>query len=221
MIETYKDKNPSYYDHPRPEILPFIPNTVKTALDVGCGSGNFGKTLKDIYHCEVWGIEPSEVAALEAGKKIDKAINSIFSDKIPDLEGKKFDVIFFNDVLEHLSDPGEALLNCKKMLNEKGLIIASIPNMRWYPVILSLLRYKDFKYELAGVMDKTHLRFFTLKSMRRLFEDAGYKVLTTEGINKDDNFTFFNLLNFFLFNTQWDMKFKQFVIVANSSDTAQ
>jgi 2-polyprenyl-3-methyl-5-hydroxy-6-metoxy-1,4-benzoquinol methylase len=210
----YHDKNTSYFSHSRPELIPFIPKSIKTALDVGCGSGNFGRAVKNIFNCEVWGIEPNETEALEAGKKIDKAINNIFSGRIPELFGKKFDTIFFNDVLEHLVDPADALLVCKKLLNKNGHIIASIPNIRWYPVILSLLRYKDFKYELAGVMDKTHLRFFTAKSMRRLFEDAGYEVITIEGINKDRNFKFFNILNFLLFNTQWDMKYPQFAIVA-------
>ena len=112
------------------------------------------------------------------------------------------------------------LLSCKKLLSTNGRIIASIPNIRWYPVVLSLLRYKDFKYELSGVMDKTHLQYFTVKSMRRLFEDAGYRVLTAEGSNKDENFTFFNILNFLLFNTQSDMKFQQFAIVASREDYA-
>jgi len=139
---------------------------------------------------------------------------------MPELENQKFDAIFFNDVLEHLVDPEEALLACKKLLSENGRVIASIPNIRWYPVILSLLRYKDFKYELAGVMDETHLRFFTAKSMRRLFEDSGYSVLKIEGINKSNNFTFFNILNFLLFKTHEDMKYAQFVVVAQNLDDA-
>jgi len=214
LTDIYHDKNASYYHHSRPELIPFIPTSIKTALDVGCGSGNFGETLKQVFDCEVWGIEPNEIEAFDAGKKIDKAINNIFSVDLPELAGKKFDVIFFNDVLEHLIDPTEALVSCKNLLNENGHVIASIPNIRWYPAILSLLRYKDFKYQLAGVMDKTHLRFFTAKSMRRMFEDAGYTVTTIEGINKDKDFRFFNVLNFLLFNSQWDMKFPQFAIVA-------
>lgn len=217
MIDSYKDKNVSYYSHARSELLPYIPKSIKTALDVGYGTGNFAQTIKNIYNCEVWGIEPDGTSALEAEKKIDKAINNIFTDNMPELKGKKFDVIFFNDVLEHLANPDEALRICKDLLTPTGHIIASIPNIRWYPVILSLLRYKDFKYELAGVMDKTHLRFFTLKGMKRLFKTQGYKVITAEGINKDE-FLFFNILNFLLFNTQWDMKFKQFVIVAGNED---
>lgn len=214
MIDTYKDKDTFYYNHTRPELLPFIPKTIKTVLDVGCGSGNFGRMLKDLYQCEVYGVEPNEAAIIEAATKIDKAIHNIFTADMPELDGKKFDAIFFNDVLEHLPNPEDALIACKKLLNPGGQIIASIPNMRWYPVVLALLRYKDFKYELAGVMDKTHLRFFTYKSMHRLFEDAGFRIIKAEGINKSNDFKYFNILNFLLFNSQWDMKFPQFAIVA-------
>lgn len=212
--KLYRDKNETYYAHARVELLPYIPQNIQTALDVGCGDGAFGLTLKSLHSCQVWGIEPNKAAALEAEKKLDKVINSLFLKDLPELALQKFDAIFFNDVLEHLVDPEEALINCKKLLNPNGYIIASIPNIRWYPVILSLLRYRDFKYTNAGVMDKTHLRFFTLKGMHRLFKNAGYKVLTSEGINKHYNFKFFNVLNFLLFNSQWDMKFPQFVIVA-------
>ena len=144
----------------------------------------------------------------------------MFSKDLPELNGKKFDVIFFNDVLEHLTNPAEALKDCQEFLNPNGCIIASIPNMRWYPVILSLLRYKDFEYQQYGVMDETHLRFFTKKSMIRLFENAGFKVSKIEGINKDENFTFFNIINWILFKSQEDMKYKQFVTVAKKTTNA-
>ena len=215
--DTYKDKDVSYYAHLRPELIAFIPKTVNKILDVGCGGGHFAQTIKVLYNCEAWGVEPNTVAANQAVARLDKVINNIFIDGLPELADQKFDLIFFNDVLEHLVDPSEALNYCKSLLTDGGQIIASIPNMRWYPVILSLLRYKDFKYELAGVMDKTHLRFFTMKSMRRLFEESGYKLITIKGINEDNGFTMFNIINFMLLNSQWDMKYKQFVIVATKN----
>jgi len=212
--KLYEAKNDIYYAHARTELLPYIPSGIKSALDVGCGGGAFGALLKQQTNCEVWGVEPNKAAAVMAANKLDKSINGLFTKDMPELAGKKFDAIFFNDVLEHLPAPDETLSNCLDLLTDNGCIIASIPNIRWYPVILSLLRYKDFKYENAGVMDKTHLRFFTQKSMVRLFTDAGYKVLKIEGINKDKNFFFFNIINALLFNTQEDMKYPQFVVVA-------
>jgi 2-polyprenyl-3-methyl-5-hydroxy-6-metoxy-1,4-benzoquinol methylase len=213
--QLYEGKQENYYFHSRPELLPFVPVNIRSVLDVGCGNGAFGLTLKSQRSCKVWGIEPNKQAAEEAEKKLDKVINGLFQKGMTELDGQKFDAIFFNDVLEHFVDPGEALNSCKDLLNPKGFIIASIPNVRWYPVVLSLLRYKDFKYEESGVMDKTHMRFFTLKSMRRLFESNGYRIVRAEGINKHNHFTFFNIINFLLFKTQEDMKFPQFVIVAS------
>lgn len=213
-MDNYKDKELSYYQHSRPELLPFVPVGIDSALDIGCGDGSFGQLLKQTRQCEVWGIEPNYDATVEASAKIDRIIHGMFVKDMPELSNKKFDAIFFNDVLEHLIAPEDALDICKAHLSPNGHIIASIPNIRWYPVILSLLRYKDFKYELAGVMDKTHLRFFTERSMKRLFEAQGYTVVASQGINEHTNFTFFNLINRLLLNTQDDMKYPQFVIVA-------
>jgi 2-polyprenyl-3-methyl-5-hydroxy-6-metoxy-1,4-benzoquinol methylase len=212
--QVYENKQESYFSHSRPELLPFVPANLRKVLDVGCGNGAFGAMLKKNRQCEVWGIEPSKAAALEAEKHLDKVINGLFIRDMPEMAGQKFDVIFFNDVLEHLVDPDEALSYCKQLLNPNGCVIASIPNIRWYPVILSLIWYKDFKYEEAGVMDKTHLRFFTVKGMRRLFENNGYKVISAEGINDHINFPFFNFVNFLTFKIHDDMKFPQFAIVA-------
>jgi 2-polyprenyl-3-methyl-5-hydroxy-6-metoxy-1,4-benzoquinol methylase len=215
--EQYGHKDKMYYLHRRTEIIPFVPAAIKTALDVGCATGGFGALLKENFNCEVWGVEPDTESANEASKNIDFVINDLFTENLPQLADKKFDAIFFNDVLEHLQDPDKALLACKRLLNFTGVIIASIPNIRWYPVILSLLRYKDFKYEHAGVMDRTHLRFFTKKSMIRMFEENGYKVITAEGINPS-NYKYYKLLNFLLLNTQRDMNYPQFVIVAKHSE---
>ena len=210
----YQDKDEAYYNHNRPELLAFVPSDIKNALDIGCGTGNFGQLLKSKFDINVWGIEPDPKSAAIAQGKLDKIINSVFDkDSLKSID-QKFDVIFFNDVLEHLATPEEALLLAGTLLNKGGHIVASIPNMRWYPVVLSLLRYKDFKYLNAGVMDKTHLRFFTQKSMIRLFTDSGYKISRIEGINKSENFRFFNIINTLLFNTQQDMKYPQFAIVA-------
>lgn len=219
MLKTYKDKNTAYYNHTRPELLPFLPEKLDTVLDVGCGTGNFGLMLKELYNCSVWGVEPDPLSSSEAGKKLQKVINAPFNDEINIPSDQKFDCIFFNDVLEHLADPDEALLLAGKMLKEGGHVIASIPNIRFYPVMLSLIRYKDFKYLDAGVMDKTHLRFFTEKSMIRLFEENGYVIKTIQGINKH-KFKYFEILNALLFNRLQDMRYPQYAIVASKKNDA-
>lgn len=208
----YSSKKEEYFSYSRYELLKFIPAGINKVLDVGCGVGNFGELLKNKGTYEVWGIEPDLKSATEAQKKLDKVINDLFIVDLIELKDQKFDLICFNDVLEHLINPAEALDICRPLLSNQGYILASIPNIRWYPIILSLLRYKDFKYQEAGVMDKTHLRFFTKKSMIHLFESSGYDVLTIEGINMSD-FKIFNFLNALLFNTQNDMKYPQFAML--------
>ncbi|MET0572220.1 MAG: class I SAM-dependent methyltransferase, partial [Pedobacter agri] len=206
MKDLYDKKDLSYYSHTRPELLKFIPKTVKSVLDVGCAGGNFGQMLKELYNCEVWGIEPDEKSARIAEAKLDRTFHRMFDKSIGVLIEKKFDCIFFNDVLEHLAQPEEALTLASQFLSPGGYIIASIPNLRFYPAILSLIRHKDFQYLDAGVMDKTHLRFFTKKSMVRLFEESGYKIEIIEGINRH-RFTYLETLNFFLLNSLDDMHF--------------
>ena len=140
--------NPSdYYSHSRPEMLPFVPKCSKRILDVGCGSGFFGEAVKRNCPCHVTGIEPSVEASVSAALRLDLVLNSTFEEAEP---SEAFDVICFNDVLEHLTNPGLALEKAKRLLVPSGRVVASIPNLRFYPVILQIIRYKDFPYSDAG-----------------------------------------------------------------------
>lgn len=216
MKDLYDRKDISYYSHTRNELVKFLPKQLHTVLDVGCAGGNFGQMLKELFDCEVWGIEPDENSASIAKKKLDKVFNCVFGKEIELLIDQTFDCIFFNDVLEHLAQPEEALQLAKKFLKPNGFIIASIPNLRFYPAMISLLRHKDFEYLDAGVMDKTHLRFFTKKSMIRLFEETGFQINTIEGINKH-SFRYLEILNFMLFGAISDMHFPQYAVVATQN----
>jgi 2-polyprenyl-3-methyl-5-hydroxy-6-metoxy-1,4-benzoquinol methylase len=210
----YADKDLGYFANMRFELTKFIPDDVKKILDVGCASGNFGAFLKTRKEYEIWGVEPNQQSAEKAKSKLDKVIVSLFTPGMTELNGQKFDLVCFNDVLEHLVSPEEALTASKSFLNDNGYILASIPNVRYYRVILSLLRDKDFKYQKFGVMDETHLRFFTKKSMIRLFEANNYKVLAIEGIN-DDKLPWFKS---FLLSFQSDMKYPQFAMLCKLKD---
>lgn len=203
-----------YYSHSRSEILPFLPSGIKFALDVGCGNGSFGKILKEHVGCVVWGVEPNQTVALEAQQNLDKVINSPF-DKNLNLEHQKFDCIFFNDVLEHLVNPYSALNICKLNLSKNGCIISSIPNILHFDTIYKILITQDWKYEDAGILDKTHLRFFTKKSIIRMFEECGYKIVSIQGINPAYS-TKFKWLNKMLFNHLNDMKYIQYLTVVQT-----
>lgn len=208
----------SYFLHERSEILPFVPVNAKFALDVGCAAGSFGFNLKKNFNCKVWGIEPNAEAAKVAEEKLDRVFNCFFTNDI-NLEDQKFDVIFFNDVLEHLVNPWEALAVASKHLNHDGCIIASIPNILHFETMFKILRERDWKYEDQGVMDKTHLRFFTKKSMIRLFNESGFHVQMIQGINPYF-FRFVYYLNKFTFNRFDELKYPQFLIKAIKKDQA-
>ncbi len=173
-----------YYSSERQEMLKYLPKEMNACLEVGCGAGNFSKSIKTQHpKCEVWGVEIFEEAAKEASTKIDKTIHSSAEDAIAQLPDQHFDCIVFNDILEHLVDPYLYLENIKSKLKPNARIVASIPNMRHFEVLYELLFQKEFRYrENGGVLDKTHLRFFTIKSMKRLFEESGYTVTSLDAL---------------------------------------
>lgn len=209
----------AYTDKKRIEMITYIPEEAKNIIDVGCAIGTFGKSLKDIRKVNVLGIEINEYAANQAKLHLDNVICGAFQEDLA-LPHKQFDCIVFNDVLEHMVDPFEALLYAKKLLNQKGVIVASIPNVRYFNNIWNLLINKDWKYEKFGILDRTHLRFFTKKSIVKTFENLGYQISTIEGINLlEDEHPYqrkkFKILNTIFLNHLEDMNYLQFAIVAH------
>ena len=216
----YDFKSPDYFEYARPEMLPFVPPDCKRVLDVGCGQGNLGELLKKNRQVEVWGIEPVTTAVAKAATKLDHVIEGIFAPEA-DLPRESFDAVFFNDVLEHLMDPAAALRLAADLLKPGGVVIASIPNMREFLVLYDLVVRKEWRYCERGILDRTHLRFFTKKSILALFADGEFKVERIEGINPYMSATarrwlVFKILNPLTFNAIEDMKYLQFAVVARS-----
>jgi 2-polyprenyl-3-methyl-5-hydroxy-6-metoxy-1,4-benzoquinol methylase len=172
-----------YGDYSRVEMLAFVPATVKRMLDVGCHMGNFGRQVKEAYGAEVWGIEPNPHTAAVAEKVLDKVQIGFFGEDSV-LPAAYFDVICFNDVLEHMPDPWSALRLASRLLAPGGCVVASIPNLRHIDNLMHILRERDFNYEPYGIRDRTHLRFYTRKSVPRLFEDSGMTITKMAGINE-------------------------------------
>lgn len=172
-----------YLDNPRPEMLALIPSSVNRLLDVGCHTGQFGFSVKKKYDAEVWGVEPNAVTAEIARNYLDKVIDGYLSDELG-LPKSYFDVISFNDVLEHMPEPWAALRLAAKKLKPGGRIIISLPNLRHIDNLLHILRDKDFNYEQEGIRDKTHLRFFTKKSAPKILLGTGLKLVELKGINE-------------------------------------
>lgn len=144
-------------------------------LEVGC---DCGATLLDIKNridnaC-VYGLELNEPAALIASCFSETIVGNIESDGIP-FENTKFDDIIFGDVLEHLHDPERVLTMCKDHLNEGGYIVANIPNVQHISVLHQLIHGR-FEYQDSGLLDRTHIHFFTQKEIEAMFTRAGYRI---------------------------------------------
>jgi len=204
----------SYYRQERSEIVDLVLDSTKCILDIGCGQGTFLKVLKEKTKAETWGVELVPEIAEVAKNYVDNVIVGKIEEIFHLIPDKYFDCITFNDVLEHLVEPTEVLKLIKPKLSDKGVIIASIPNVRFIVTLYDLIIKKDWEYKDAGILDRTHFRFFTKKSMKRMFEEAGYKIDSQYGINKINfkPFVIFNILTFGLFN---DTQYHQFACIAS------
>jgi GT2 family glycosyltransferase/cyclopropane fatty-acyl-phospholipid synthase-like methyltransferase len=166
----------NYYGNERPEVVKLINKKSKKILDVGCASGVMAAKIKKDFGAEVWGIEVVESVAKEAEEKIDKVLIGSVEEKIPELPDNYFDTIVFADILEHLVDPWRVLKDIKKKLKPHGEIVVSIPNIRHWSTIIDLLQ-GSWRYAEAGILDKTHLRFFTMETAAEMIQGAGYDIL--------------------------------------------
>jgi 2-polyprenyl-3-methyl-5-hydroxy-6-metoxy-1,4-benzoquinol methylase len=217
MQETESNKlksNIGYYGTLRTEMLNYIPDTAIRLLEVGCGEGGFCRQLKNDQR-EVWGLEINPDAAAKAATVCDRVLVGSFDEQLQHLPADYFDCVIFNDVLEHLYDPWSTVRNVKQLLGEKGVLVTSIPNFRYIDnIITEILFRKDFEYKPeGGILDDTHIRFFTSKSMQRMFRNEGYEILRHEGIRpcKSWKEKLFILVTMGFLN---DARFKQFATVA-------
>lgn len=208
-INDMKKKPDGYYSLSRPEMLKFVPDHVKHLLDVGCGEGFFGSMVKMERKAEVWGIEIDPRSAEIASMKLDKVFNGDVSQLIQALPCDYFDCVTFNDVLEHIVDPYEVLVAIKPKLKQDGVIVCSLPNFRFFYSLRDFLLSKDWKYEDDGIFDKTHLRFFTLVSIKRMFNSLGYEIQELEGLGEIKSWKF-KILNFLSRGYLDDTKYWQY-----------
>jgi 2-polyprenyl-3-methyl-5-hydroxy-6-metoxy-1,4-benzoquinol methylase len=168
-------QDPGYFNFPRPEILALIPRSARQVLDVGCGAGRLGEALKARQPAEVVGIELDGAAAGAARARLDEVfVGDAERLDLPFAPGS-FDAVVCGDVLEHLREPARLLRRARGWLRPGGLVVASIPNVRHHSVVAGLLD-GNWTYEPAGLLDRTHLRFFTRRTAEQLFRDAGFTV---------------------------------------------
>jgi 2-polyprenyl-3-methyl-5-hydroxy-6-metoxy-1,4-benzoquinol methylase len=217
----YSNKQREYFASSRFDVQNFVPIETSTILDVGMGEGNFLEALKkDRPEIEAWGIELEKQSFNKAKNKIDKALEGTIEDNLTNLPDNYFDCITFNDVIEHLVDPVQTLKSIKLKLKDDGVLIASIPNMRYIfnmkKIILDLIFKKDWRYYDSGIMDKTHLHFYTKLTMQELLSESGFELIKIEGTNSYTNWKL-KFLNLITFNHFEDCQFVQFILVAKKS----
>ena len=169
-----------YYEDINLGVLKHRPDG-KKILDVGCGNGLMGSLYKQKNN-KYFGIDIAYDMKNVAGKRLDKFYNSDVTDykKITKLLGKeKFDMIIFADVLEHLADPVAVVNFYKNFLKKEGEICISVPNIAVFYTRIGLLLGK-FNYGPCGILDKTHLRFFTKNNLLRLGKDTDLELVSLD-----------------------------------------
>lgn len=214
--------NTHYLKTARTEMIPYVINNPTQSLEVGCREGLFSKELKKIYpNLIAWGIEPDDrVDHEESIKNLDYYVRDFFPSKDKAFEGKKFDLIIFNDVLEHMYDPWKALEVCSEILSPNGIIVASLPNVRHKSVLKQLVFNDDFEYQESGVLDISHIRFFTKKTMIKLFEDCGFEIVKIEPLKSPLKLykkilrSYKQLFHLITFNKFSSIRYAQYAIVA-------
>ncbi len=170
-------------DHVQAGLLDLVERAPRLALDVGCYCGATGETIKRRWPgAKVIGIEPLAEAAALAVPRIDQVITGTLESvdfAQAGIEPGSIDTIILADVLEHIFNPWQALLTLRPLLSDDGVVLASIPNVRNLGLIHSLVG-GSWTYQGGGLLDITHIRFFTLREIHAMFAQTGYAVTAVE-----------------------------------------
>ena len=209
-------KEKTYYSHGRSDLLLLLPDSIKlgSVLDVGCGCGVTGKYLKNHFKAkQVVGIEMNGEMARQAQTVLDHVIvGDVQKIELP-FDQQYFDCIICADVLEHLYDPWSVLKKLKTYLNDSGYLLLSLPNVQHWSMILKLLAGK-WHYQPEGILDSTHIRFFTRSSLREMMEETGFEIEAMNGAMGREvrfiNFLTLGILSGFL-------SFRYFVLAKKSN----
>ena len=207
-----------YFSHARREILPHLPSKIEKCLDIGCGNGTTSAFVMHLHPEVTWagGVELFPDAAENARSVLDQVWCG-------DLEATSFetaiapaslDVILCLDVLEHLVDPWTVVKRLSPLLKTDGRLIISIPNIRNWKFIRKLLMNGDFHYRDAGLLDRTHLRFFVRDTAIELAEAGGLKVSYAGNAHPWKPLDMRNILYHISMCGLEDLMIKQFMIVA-------
>ena len=177
-VAAYPPANSTSLDnnHSHSKIVQLIPQYAQV-LELGCSTGAMSRLMKEQCEAQVFGVEKDPQAAWQAQRYCDYVFTEDLDDpkSLDALQFEKFDVITLVDVLEHLRYPQQLLERLKPFMMDESVILLSVPNVAHTSVRLELLT-GDFRYEEAGILDATHLKFFTLNSLKALIERSGFMI---------------------------------------------
>ena len=202
----------------RDDIAELVPSECDKILDVGCSIGSLGDNIKKKRKVHVTGIEADRKMAEIAATVLDRVIEADV-EKL-DLDGtfgdERFNCIIFADVLEHLVNPWRILRKSTDFLSPDGSVIISLPNIRHYSTLTDLIFRGIWSYRDRGIHDRTHLRFFTLKTARALLEQAELKIVRIRRVYRIfENVSRFNKISrFFAIPILRDFLTFQYLILA-------
>jgi SAM-dependent methyltransferase len=164
----------AYHTQSRPDVAALVPPECWRVLDVGCGAGASGALLRQRGH-HVTGVELLPDVAAQARRALDVVVTTDVDSAGLPFPPNSFDAILFADVLEHFVDPWRVVRQAARLLAPDGVVVASIPNVQYFGVVRGLVRGR-WDYRERGILDRGHLRFFTLATIRQMFDQAGLHV---------------------------------------------
>lgn len=170
---------PGYFDRVNPDLLAAIPRDAGHVLEIGCGSGALGHAFRQVSPAvDYTGVELDPDAAEAATTRLDQVLQGDIEkgDILDRLAGRRFDTFVFGDVLEHLVDPWSLLRRLRELAAPGATAVACIPNVQHWSVLRPLLAGR-WDYADEGLLDRTHLRFFTFDGCVALFRDTGWQPL--------------------------------------------
>jgi 2-polyprenyl-3-methyl-5-hydroxy-6-metoxy-1,4-benzoquinol methylase len=204
-----------YYHWVRREIEPLLPRNLSRVLEVGAGAGSTLKWIKALHpKSETTAVEINSSLLPELKRNVDIPFIGPIEETLPQLE--TYDLILLLDVLEHLSDPTVTLRNLSKHLDKHGQIIVSVPNVAHLSVSIPLLLQRRFQYQDAGILDRTHLRFFVESTAIELLNSANF--IVTAGLISGIQGPRSKLLNRLSFGTLRHHLAKQYIMLGQLSD---
>jgi len=207
---------PNYKDSMRADMAKLLPCEYNRVLEIGCAQGSFSENMNKAK--EIWGVELNPESAAHAAKKLDRVLVGDYFSVATQLPNRYFDLVICNDVIEHIADHMSFLQSLSHKITDDGRFLISIPNVRCLAVLFEIIVRRDFRYRSSGVLDYTHVRFFTRKSIIRSLAESGFvtdviigKSAYSNSFLKRTTSTLIGVLTFGFFS---DVGYVQFLIRA-------